>query len=81
MDCSEYDTFEAAFIALYRKLKIDLLKGMSWQVLETTIWIEKDGTPINFYDSRDRACRCNLLVDGELNEEMAKTFEKTIGEQ
>jgi len=65
-----YKTFEEAFIALYKKLKEDMEgPGMSWQLLETAVWIEEPGMmgPTMFYEARDRACTMGLLKDGELN--------------
>ena len=67
-----FKTFEEAFVALYRRLKKDLEgPGMSYQLLETAIWIEspKSMGPIMFYDARDSACRRGLLVNGELNKD------------
>ena len=66
----EYDTFPEAFTELHNRLKKDLEKGTSWQMVETTIWIEPPGWnegPLSFYQSRDIACWMGLLVDGKIN--------------
>ena len=68
-----YETFEEAFAKLYRILKKDIEAGnMSWQVLETAVWIEtpKRPIPMYFYEARDHACDIGLLIDGKLNKEM-----------
>jgi hypothetical protein len=65
-----YKTFEEAFIALYNRLTKDMEgPGMSWQLLETAVWIMEPGEdlPTMFYEARDRACRMGLLKDGSLN--------------
>lgn len=64
-----YESFSKSFIELYKRLNVDLEKGMAWQTLETTIWIVKKGTnhPIMFYEARDKACNIGLLVDGKIN--------------
>lgn len=56
-----HDTFEGAWREMYQWVKALIDFGnMSYQVLETCIWIEciEDGhkTPLFFYDARDRAC-------------------------
>lgn len=66
----KYKTFEDAFIALYNRLNKDMEgPGMSWQLLETAVWIMEPGEdlPTMFYDARDRACRMGLIKDGKLN--------------
>jgi len=65
-----YNTFAEAFIALYHKLKADMEgPGMSFQLLETAVWIEEPDVvgPTMFYEARDRACHMGILVNGELN--------------
>ena len=64
-----YKSFSKTFMELYKRLNSDLKEGMSWQFLETTIWIKKVGTtsPIMFHEARDRACRIGLLIDGKIN--------------
>lgn len=71
----EYKTFEEAFTELYRRLNIDLENdNMSYQVLETMIWIEVPNSmsPMLFYDARDHACRIGLLKDGKINPDYNK---------
>lgn len=72
----DYDTFEEAFIKLFELLTADLKPegpGMSYQLLETAIWIEEpdvmawSGKPTMFYEARDKACKMGLLKDGDLN--------------
>ena len=64
-----HKTFGEAFIELHKKLTADLEKGISWQMIETTIWILEEGTnfPEMFYEARDRACKIGLLIDGKIN--------------
>jgi len=64
-----HKTFAEAFIELYKKLTVDLEKGTSWQMIETTIWIHEEGKelPYFFYDARDMACDMELLIDGKIN--------------
>ena len=60
-------TFAEAFKAIYDAIRLD--KQLSWQVLETTTWIESDAalciSPIMFYEARDRMCKEGYLVDGK----------------
>jgi hypothetical protein len=65
---TEYPSFELAFKAMYQYVKDSLINGgMSWQELETMIWIEKpDWMLIMFYDARDYAYEIGLMKDGEL---------------
>lgn len=65
----EYKTLEETFVELYHRLQKDM-DNMSYQFLETAIWIEIPGQllPMMFYDARDHACRCGLLINGKLNE-------------
>lgn len=65
-----YETFEEAFVELYNRLMKDMEgPGMSWQLLETAIWIEEPDLigPTMFYEARDKACKMGLLKDGQLN--------------
>lgn len=66
-----YPTFAEAFKELFRRLNEDLEKGTSWQMIETTIWIEPPSRdhPIMFYDAKDHAYKIGLLVDGKINED------------
>jgi hypothetical protein len=73
-DRIDFDTFVDAFKELYRRLKEDLAKGnMTYQVMETFIWIEfrfaDREYPMMFYPARDFACNIGLLNDGELVED------------
>lgn len=51
------ETFEGAWDAMYKWVDGLLQEGaMTYQVLETAIWIETpSGTPMDFYASRDFA--------------------------
>lgn len=66
----DYKNFKEAFIELYNRLQKDLNDegGMSYQFLETAIWIEvpHSVTPLFFYEARDHACRIGLLQNGKL---------------
>jgi hypothetical protein len=55
----ESEDFMGAWNAMYQWVKKLLDAGeMTYQVLETAIWIEPPtGVPIFFYDARDRAIR------------------------
>jgi len=67
-ETGEFDTFEETFADLYKRLTDDIQTGMSWQLLETAIWIEApSGEPMMFYEARDCACKTGLLIDGQLN--------------
>jgi hypothetical protein len=76
---SEHESFEFAFIDLYDRLKKDLEdNNMSYQVLETTIWIEdKDNhNQIFFYDARDEAHRLGVLDgQGNITEKFRKAYD------
>jgi hypothetical protein len=64
-----FDTFKEAFVAIYHAIKAETV--LTWQVLETTIWIIRDAhgaLPMMFYEARDRACEEGILVDGKLVE-------------
>jgi hypothetical protein len=90
-----FNTFEEAFAAIYHRLKTDLEgSGMSYQLLETSIWIKNTnmswipGNPLNpifFYDARDKACNIGLLKDGVLQEDVlqraVESAKKTIHKQ
>jgi hypothetical protein len=66
-EIGEYATFDAAFRTLYQLLVADMKKGISWQVVETAIWIQRENSsPIYFYDARDMARRSGLLKEGKL---------------
>jgi|WetSurMetagenome_2_1015567.scaffolds.fasta_scaffold1166173_1 hypothetical protein len=61
-----YDTFVEAFKEMYNKVKKDISEGeMSWQVLETMVWIEEKGrrNPIMFYEARDLAHENGFIDD------------------
>jgi hypothetical protein len=88
----EFHSFEEAFAAIYHRLNEDMkAEQMSYQFLETTIWIENKMmmpvppiNPIFFYDARDKAVNIGLLQDGKLQEdvlETAKKYAKKISEQ
>ena len=75
----EFKTFEAAFIDLFDRINADFdSEGMSWQFLETMIWIEtpERDIPTFFYEARDTACTIGLLVDGKIPDEKRKEFQK-----
>jgi uncharacterized protein YgbK (DUF1537 family) len=58
------DDFAGAWKAMEAWVRKQLeTTQLSYQVLETTIWLENPaGIPIFFYDARDRACRENLIA-------------------
>ena len=60
-----FETFSEAFKVIYNAIKKE--KVLSWQMLETTIWIEQIGTPFiyPFYEARDMMCRMGFLVNGK----------------
>ena len=59
-----FDIFHEAFKAIYDAIK-NSTEPLTWQVLETAVWIENNGSPITFYDARDIMCDQGYLVDGE----------------
>lgn len=64
----EFPTFKEAFICMFNWVEDRMEKGgLSFQVIETAIWIETpNGTPLDFYDSRDIAYEAGIMNDGEL---------------
>lgn len=64
----ECSSFEEAFTKMFNYVNGRLdTSNMSYQELETAIWIESpDGLPIFFYDARDLAIKIGILVDGKL---------------
>ncbi len=63
------NSFKEAFTAMFNWVQKHLNgEGLSYQVLETAIWIEINGRPLYFYDARDRAIDENILKDGKLIE-------------
>lgn len=68
----EHPTFEAAFVAFFNEVKAMVMRGTSWQVLETACWIEgifeSEVTgeicraPLYFYDARDFAYDVGILA-------------------
>lgn len=63
----ECSSFKEAFTVMFNWVTNHLNgEGLSYQVLETAIWIEIDGQPLYFYDARDRAIDEGILVDGKL---------------
>ena len=67
----KFQTFVEAFKVIYDTINdaIKLNEPLSWQVLETTTWIESDSdnaiSPIMFYEARDKMCREGYLVNGK----------------
>lgn len=64
----EFETLAQAFKVIYDAIKAE--KILLWQVLETTIWIERIECDellawYNFYDARDEMCKQGFLVDGK----------------
>jgi hypothetical protein len=59
----EVDTFEEAFKEMYDWVNKQIENHtLSYQVLETAIWIENpEGMPIYFYDARDTAITMGFL--------------------
>lgn len=62
----EFPTLSLAFKAIYDAIKKEEVR-LTWQVLETTIWIEQDESPVSysFYEARDIMCDNGYLVDGK----------------
>lgn len=71
LEVTYHDSFKEAFKKLYKETT-DMMKnsGLTWQVLETAIWIKdpKEKEPMMFYEARDKACRDGLVKDGKLTE-------------
>lgn len=70
-----FTTFEEAFRDFFTRIKTMIAGGTSWQVLETSCWIEylneetNKRIPALFYDARDIAYHVGLLAgEGELQE-------------
>lgn len=62
-----FDTFKAAFTAIYYAIRNEA--NLTYQLLETAVWIKADtliAHPIYFYDAKDLACEMGILVNGEL---------------
>lgn len=59
-------TFKEAFADMYNWVENQLDNGgMSYQVLETAIWIKTpSGTPLMFYDARDLAISEGIMKSG-----------------
>lgn len=61
----ERDTFDEAFTDMFNYVTAALKNdGMSWQELETMIWIETPTAgepPLMFYTARDLACDKGLM--------------------
>jgi hypothetical protein len=65
LESSWHQTFNDAFVALWTMSRAGT-KGLSWQGLETTVWIKhRHGKPISFYDARDKAHEIGLLKNGK----------------
>ena len=63
-----YNTFPEAFKVIYDKITLLFSEGkkLSWQVLETTVWIETpEQIPVYFPEARDRMCQVGYLVNGK----------------
>ena len=66
-DKQSFTSFKDAFICMFNWVTDNLEKGMSYQVLETCIWIETPaGTPLGFYDARDLAYEAGVMKNGKL---------------
>jgi len=62
------ETFEGAWRAMYKWVR-DRMDGLTFQALETSIWIEStSGTPMFFYDARDLAIEMGLMAKIEAEE-------------
>jgi len=61
-------TFKEAFTHMFNWVNEQLDNGgMSYQVLETAIWIETtSGTPLFFYDARDLAVEQGIIKNNKL---------------
>ena len=65
----KFETFKDAFKCLYTEVMEQLKNGYSWQLLETTVWIDDTDSPslpTMFYKARDYACDQGWVVDGKL---------------
>jgi len=60
-----FETLAKAFKVIYDAIKAE--KVLSWQILETTIWIKEDEDPIpySFYEARNLMYQVGHLVNGE----------------
>ena len=65
-----YDTFKQALKALFDEVKTRLNSGLSYQLLETTSWIENTNTGDvrYFYDARDMGYFLGIVADGNVVE-------------
>lgn len=61
-----FNNLASAFKVIYDA--IDKAKELTWQILETAIWIEvMDSNPpiiYSFYEARDMMCKLGHLVNG-----------------
>ncbi len=83
-DVGIYDTFVEAYKILHGKIKELLASGTSWQMLDTTNFIEfttGDGKkfPMDFYQARDFAYRIGLLAgEGELQDNATEPSDDAV---
>lgn len=70
----EWSDFKDAFRDMYIWVKNALKKGLSYQVLETSIWLScnKHNVPIYFYEARDLAYDLGIMEEIQ-NEVLTKT--------
>jgi hypothetical protein len=65
----EFDTFEDAYKAMYHWVNKRLDEnGLSYQVLETAIWIETPNRVLYFHDANNIAHDIGLMKNGKLVE-------------
>lgn len=68
-EVGSFRSFVEAFRAMFDRVEEMITRGTSWQMLETTCWIEKDGRyALGFYDARDLAYSMGLLKAGKLQD-------------
>ncbi len=60
----KFPTFKEAFKAIYDAIKADK-EPLTYQALETTIWIGNGGFCMYFYEARDMMCMEGHLVGGK----------------
>ena len=60
-DPVEFDDFKGAWEQMKKWVK-DHMDNLNYQILETTIWIERpSGTPLFFYDAKDLAYEMGIM--------------------
>lgn len=73
----EFDTWDEAFVAMYKEIKKQIDDRMEWQILETMTWIqlitsENQVVTWDWYSARDQAYEYGLLCEGKLASELTR---------